>query len=103
LPPAWLKAYEQRTIVWGTTDLGLGGAPDAGEHGRGFAVVAEEVRKLAENEQAAAHEISELIGTIQDETAPAVAVVEDRARRTADGVAGRRAGSGGVHADRRVG
>jgi len=61
-------------------------AARAGEQGKGFAVVAEEVRKLAEESQRAAHEISELIGAIQDETATAVHVVEDGAQKTADGV-----------------
>jgi methyl-accepting chemotaxis protein len=61
-------------------------AARAGEQGRGFAVVAEEVRKLAEESQSAAHEISELIGAIQNETTRAVAVVEEGARKTADGV-----------------
>jgi methyl-accepting chemotaxis protein len=60
-------------------------AARAGEQGRGFAVVAEEVRKLAEESQSAAHEISGLIGAIQDETTNAVRVVEEGARKTADG------------------
>ena len=60
-------------------------AARAGDQGRGFAVVAEEVRKLAEDSQAAAHEISELIGAIQSETTNAVVVVEQGARQTADG------------------
>src|SRR3954452_15129863 len=62
-------------------------AARAGEQGRGFAVVAEEVRKLAEESQSAAGSISSLIGEIQRETAKAVEVVEDGARRTEDGVA----------------
>jgi methyl-accepting chemotaxis protein len=60
-------------------------AARAGEQGRGFAVVAEEVRKLAEDSQTAAHEISGLIGAIQTETDSVVQVVEDGAKKTADG------------------
>ncbi|MHB1836056.1 MAG: methyl-accepting chemotaxis protein, partial [Solirubrobacteraceae bacterium] len=60
-------------------------AARAGEQGRGFAVVAEEVRKLAEEAQKAAEEISGLIGAIQTETNHAVEVVEDGARRTVQG------------------
>ena len=62
-------------------------AARAGEQGRGFAVVAEEVRKLAEESQSAAASIAGLIAEIQGETAKAVEVVEDGARRTEDGVA----------------
>jgi methyl-accepting chemotaxis protein len=60
-------------------------AARAGEQGRGFAVVAEEVRKLAEESSAAAGTIAGLISEIQGETARAVAVVEDGARRTSEG------------------
>jgi methyl-accepting chemotaxis protein len=60
-------------------------AARAGDQGRGFAVVAEEVRKLAEESSDAAGTIAGLIGEIQAETARAVDVVEDGARRTTEG------------------
>jgi methyl-accepting chemotaxis protein len=60
-------------------------AARAGEQGRGFAVVAEEVRKLAEESQQAAEQISQLIGAIQTETGNAVMVVESGAQRTEEG------------------
>jgi methyl-accepting chemotaxis protein len=62
-------------------------AARAGEQGRGFTVVAEEVRKLAEESQSAAGQISALIAEIQAETQNVVTVVEEGGRRTADGVA----------------
>jgi methyl-accepting chemotaxis protein len=62
-------------------------AARAGEHGKGFAVVAEEVRRLAEGSQDAATHIAQLIEEIQVETQRTVAVVEDGAKRTEDGVA----------------
>jgi methyl-accepting chemotaxis protein len=57
-------------------------AARAGEQGRGFAVVAEEVRKLAEESQRAAEQISTLVNEIQSQTEGAVAVVEDGSKRS---------------------
>ena len=62
-------------------------AARAGEQGRGFAVVAEEVRKLAEQSDQAAHSIESLILEIQTETGRAVDLVRQGAEQTADGVA----------------
>ena len=52
-------------------------AARAGEQGRGFAVVAEEVRKLAEESQAAAKKIADLIGEIRDDTDKAVTAMAE--------------------------
>jgi methyl-accepting chemotaxis protein len=62
-------------------------AARAGEQGRGFAVVAEEVRKLAEESQAAAQSIATIIDEIETDTQRVVEVVEAGVRRTEEGAA----------------
>lgn len=52
-------------------------AARAGDHGRGFAVVAEEVRKLAEQSNQSAHQISELILGIQGDIKQSVDSMEN--------------------------
>lgn len=60
-------------------------AARAGEQGRGFAVVADEVRKLAEQSQAAAKQIASLITAIQSETDRAVAAMNEGSREVKTG------------------
>lgn len=61
-------------------------AARAGEHGKGFAVVAEEVRKLAEQSQVSAKEISEIIHRIQEDTKNTVTIMLQVTDDVNDGV-----------------
>jgi methyl-accepting chemotaxis protein len=84
------KAAAAKLLNGTANDAGdtlAGALSTLGEQGRGFAVVAEEVRKLAEESQTAAHSISALIAEIQAETGKAVEVVELGGRRTNEGAA----------------
>ncbi len=61
-------------------------AARAGEQGRGFAVVAEEVRKLAEQSEAAAKEITELINQNQTDIQKAVHAMEESSNSVKVGI-----------------
>jgi methyl-accepting chemotaxis protein len=67
------------TIAGQTNLLALNAAIEAaraGEQGRGFAVVAEEVRKLAEQSEQAAHQIKTLIGSNHDSIGKVVGAID---------------------------
>ncbi|ADU30603.1 HAMP domain-containing methyl-accepting chemotaxis protein [Evansella cellulosilytica] len=61
-------------------------AARAGEHGRGFAVVADEVRKLAEQSNKSASEISSLIHVIQEDIDKSVSMMGQGRTSVEDGL-----------------
>lgn len=72
-----------------TNLLALNAAIEAarvGEHGKGFAVVAGEVRKLAEQSDQSANQISELVKEIQEVIRTAVQALEQGTHEVSDGL-----------------
>ncbi|RIX52127.1 methyl-accepting chemotaxis protein [Paenibacillus nanensis] len=61
-------------------------AARAGEHGRGFAVVASEIRKLAEQSNTSAHQISAIIEEIQRDTHTVVVNMGDMIAEVKNGL-----------------
>ncbi|WP_054942339.1 methyl-accepting chemotaxis protein [Paenibacillus ihuae] len=61
-------------------------AARAGEQGRGFAVVASEVRKLAEESEKSARQISEQIFSINEEMKQATVTMESAKSKVSDGI-----------------
>ena len=61
-------------------------AARAGEQGRGFAVVAEEVRKLAEQSETAAHQINTLVGSNHSSIGNVVGAIDIAIRDITQGV-----------------
>ena len=77
------------TIAGQTNLLALNAAIEAaraGEQGRGFAVVAEEVRKLAEQSEQAAHQIKGLVESNHESIGKVVAAIDVAGRELTQGV-----------------
>jgi len=77
------------TIAGQTNLLALNAAIEAaraGEQGRGFAVVAEEVRKLAEQSEQAAHQIKGLVESNHDSIGKVVTAIDVAGRELTQGV-----------------
>lgn len=60
-------------------------ATKAGEEGKGFAVVAEEIRRLADNAEKSADQITEMLDRLSDENRRVRDVVETSVNRVAEG------------------
>ncbi len=94
-----LDAFSQRIGVVGDTITSIADqtnllalnaaieAARAGDAGRGFAVVAEEVRKLAEQSQQGAREVSDLVSKILAGTGSAVSSMQKSRKSVEEGVA----------------
>jgi len=61
-------------------------AAQSGEHGKGFAVVADEIKDLADRTGASTKEISELIRSVQEESANAVSAMDRGVKDVEEGV-----------------
>ena len=61
-------------------------AAQAGEHGRGFAVVADEIKDLANRVSESTKEISKIVKTVQEDSAKAVAAMDEGNIRVKEGL-----------------